>query len=430
MSIFNIEKIYAREILDSRGIPTIEVQVSLPKGIKGKAMVPSGDTVSLAEKLEFRDKDSKRYNGQGVLQAVELINNMINPLLCGQNAFDIHSIDNYLLEMDGTPNLSKLGANVTLAISIASCKAVANALGQNLFTLLGGKSANTLPVPLIEVISGGAHCNNNIDIQEFMIVPLGASNFKEAIQASCEVYYALKELLEKKGISTCVSQEGGFSPNVDSDDEAIELILKSIQLAGYTPGLDFMIAIDACANQWKTSVTGKYFFPKKNKYISREDLIYHWKSLIEKYPIISIEDPLEEEDWKGWVLITKALGNKIQLVGDDLFATNPELISKGISLKCANSICIKPNQIGTVSQLLDTIKISQKAKYSTILSHRSGETNDTFISDLAVALNCSQIKAGAPSRGERVCKYNQLLRIEEELGKSALYAGFSAFDNI
>ncbi len=423
-----IEKVIGREILDSRGNPTVEAEVTLIDGTIGRASAPSGASTGEFEALELRDKDSKRYLGKGVSKAVENIDTYINQKLVGMDASDIYAIYHAMIELDGTADKSKLGANAILAVSIACAKAAANSIGMPLYRFLGGISGNTLPVPMMNILNGGAHSTNTVDVQEFMIMPVGATSFKEALRQCAEVFHALADILKKDGLATSVGDEGGFAPDLGSDEEAIEYILKAIEKAGYTPGEDFMIAMDAAASEWKGANRGEYLLPKAGKRFTSAELIEHWKTLVDKYPIISIEDPLDEEDWEGWVAITKELGHKIQLVGDDLFVTNTQRLKRGIDMNCGNSILIKLNQIGSVSETLDAIKMAHKAGYTSIASHRSGETEDTTIADLAVALNTGQIKTGAPSRTERVAKYNQLLRIEEDLGTAAVYPGIGAFN--
>ncbi len=423
-----IEKVIGREILDSRGNPTVEAEVTLIDGTIGRASAPSGASTGEFEALELRDKDSKRYLGKGVSKAVENIDTYINQKLVGMDASDIYAIDHAMIELDGTADKSKLGANAILAVSIACAKAAANSIGMPLYRFLGGISGNTLPVPMMNILNGGAHSTNTVDVQEFMIMPVGATSFKEALRQCAEVFHALADILKRDELATSVGDEGGFAPDLASDEEAIEYILKAIEKAGYKPGEDFMIAMDAAASEWKGANRGEYLLPKAGKRFTSAELIEHWKYLVDKYPIISIEDPLDEEDWEGWVAITKELGHKIQLVGDDLFVTNTQRLKRGIDMNCGNSILIKLNQIGSVSETLDAIKMAHKAGYTSIASHRSGETEDTTIADLAVALNTGQIKTGAPSRTERVAKYNQLLRIEEDLGTAAVYPGIGAFN--
>lgn len=423
-----IEKVIGREILDSRGNPTVEVEVYLEDGTVGRGTAPSGASTGEFEALELRDGDKARYGGKGVTKAVENINTIINDAVRGIDACDTYAVDKAMIEADGTKDKSKLGANAILAVSIAAARAAATSLEIPLYRFLGGVSANRLPVPMMNILNGGAHAANTVDVQEFMIMPVGAPSFKEALRQCAEVFHALAALLKSKGLATSVGDEGGFAPDLASDEEAIQFILQAVKNAGYEPGKDFMIAMDAASSEWKGEKKGEYILPKCKQKFTSEQLIAHWKSLVEKYPIISIEDALDEEDWEGWQKLTSELGNKVQLVGDDLFVTNTERLSKGISLGCGNSILIKLNQIGSVSETLEAIKMAHKAGYTAISSHRSGETADTTIADLAVALNTCQIKTGAPSRSERVAKYNQLLRIEEELGNSAVYPGINAFN--
>ncbi len=426
-SYLEIEKVIGREILDSRGNPTVEAEVYLIDGTVGRGTAPSGASTGEFEALELRDGDASRYGGKGVSKAVENINTTINEVLAGVDASDIYAVDAAMLKADGTKDKSKLGANAILAVSIASARAAANALELPLYRFLGGVNGNRLPVPMMNILNGGAHAANTVDVQEFMIMPVGAPSFKEALRWCAEVFHALAALLKENGLATSVGDEGGFAPDLASDEEAIRYILKAVEKAGYKPGDDFMIAMDAASSEWKGSKKGEYVLPKAGTIFSSEELIEHWKQLVEKYPIISIEDALDEEDWEGWQKLTAELGDKVQLVGDDLFVTNTERLAKGIELGCGNSILIKLNQIGSVSETLEAIKMAHKAGYTAISSHRSGETADTTIADLAVALNTCQIKTGAPSRSERVAKYNQLLRIEAELGDSAVYPGKSAF---
>ena len=428
MSDLKIKKVIGREILDSRGNPTVEAEVTLEDGTVGRGTAPSGASTGEFEAVELRDQDKTRYLGKGVTRAVENINKVICNTLIGMDASDIYSVDQAMIKADGTKDKSNLGANAILAVSIATSKAAALSLGVPLYRFLGGVSGNRLPVPMMNILNGGAHAANTVDVQEFMIMPVGASSFKEALRWCAEAFHSLAGLLKEQGLATSVGDEGGFAPNLSSDEEAIEYILKAIERAGYTPGKDFKLAMDAASSEWKGEKKGEYILPKAGTHFTSESLIAHWKALVEKYPIISIEDALDEEDWEGWQLLTKELGDKIQLVGDDLFVTNTERLAKGIKLGCGNSILIKLNQIGSVSETLEAIKMAHKAGYTAIASHRSGETEDTTIADLAVALNTCQIKTGAPSRSERVAKYNQLLRIEEELGENAVYPGDSAFN--
>lgn len=428
MNYLEIVKVIGREILDSRGNPTVEAEVCLADGTVGRGTAPSGASTGEFEALELRDGDKGRYGGKGVTKAVENINTAINDAVCGLDASDIYAVDKAMIKADGTKDKSKLGANAILAVSIAAARAASISLDIPLYRFLGGISGNRLPVPMMNILNGGAHAANTVDVQEFMIMPVGAPSFKEALRWCAEVFHALAALLKSKGLATSVGDEGGFAPDLASDEEAIQYILEAVKNAGYEPGKDFMIAMDAASSEWKGSKKGEYVLPKAGTKFTSAELIEHWKKLVEKYPIISIEDALDEEDWEGWQLLTKELGGKVQLVGDDLFVTNTERLAKGISLGCGNSILIKLNQIGSVSETLEAIKMAHKAGYTAISSHRSGETADTTIADLAVALNTCQIKTGAPSRSERVAKYNQLLRIEEELGESAVYPQMGAFN--
>lgn len=428
MNYLEIVKVIGREILDSRGNPTVEAEVYLADGTVGRGTAPSGASTGEFEALELRDGDKGRYGGKGVTKAVENINTAINDAVCGLDASDIYAVDKAMIKADGTKDKSKLGANAILAVSIAAARAASISLDIPLYRFLGGISGNRLPVPMMNILNGGAHAANTVDVQEFMIMPVGAPSFKEALRWCAEVFHALAALLKSKGLATSVGDEGGFAPDLASDEEAIQYILEAVKNAGYEPGKDFMIAMDAASSEWKGSKKGEYVLPKASTKFTSSELIEHWKKLVEKYPIISIEDALDEEDWEGWQLLTKELGGKVQLVGDDLFVTNTERLAKGISLGCGNSILIKLNQIGSVSETLEAIKMAHKAGYTAISSHRSGETADTTIADLAVALNTCQIKTGAPSRSERVAKYNQLLRIEEELGESAVYPQMGAFN--
>ena len=418
MNYLSIENVVGREILDSRGNPTVEAEVTLADGTVARGTAPSGASTGEFEALELRDGDKGRYLGKGVQKAVDNINNVIAPAIIGMDASDIYAVDKAMIDLDGTKDKSKLGANAILAVSIATSRAAATALELPLYKFLGGVQGTKLPVPMMNILNGGAHATNTVDTQEFMIMPVGAPSFKEALRWCAEVFHNLAKILKAKGLATSVGDEGGFAPNLSSDDETIETILEAVKAAGYEPGKDFMIAMDAASSEWKKS--GLEF--------TSDTLIDHWAALCEKYPIISIEDALDEEDWEGWKKLTERLGDKVQLVGDDLFVTNTERLSKGIANGCANSILIKLNQIGSVSETLEAIKMAHKAGYTAISSHRSGETADTTIADLAVALNTCQIKTGAPSRSERVAKYNQLLRIEEELGDAAQYPQMGAFN--
>ena len=430
MSYLEIVNVYGREILDSRGNPTVEAEVTLLDGTVGRGTAPSGASTGEFEALELRDGDKSRYLGKGVQKAVENINTIINDAVTGLDASDIYAVDKAMIEADGTKDKSKLGANAILAVSIATARAAATALDIPLYRFLGGVQGTKLPVPMMNILNGGAHADSAVDTQEFMIMPVGAPSFKEGLRWCAEVFHTLKKLIKEMGDVTAVGDEGGFAPNkLDSDEAAIEKILEAIKAAGFEPGKDFMIAMDAASSEWK-SEKGKGFYkqPKSGKEFTSDELIAHWESLVDKYPIISIEDGLDEEDWEGWQRMTAKIGHKVQLVGDDLFVTNTERLAKGISLGAGNSILIKLNQIGSVSETLEAIKMAHKAGYTAISSHRSGETADTTIADLAVALNTCQIKTGAPSRSERVAKYNQLLRIEEELGDSACYPKMGAFN--
>ena len=429
MKHLEIEKVIGREIVDSRGNPTVEAEVYLSDGTVGRGAAPSGASTGEFEALELRDGDKSRYGGKGVLKAVENINTVINAAVRGMDPQDVYAVDGAMLAADGTKDKSKLGANAILAVSIASANAAAKALGIPLYRFLGGVNGNRLPVPMMNILNGGAHATNSVDTQEFMIMPAGAPSFREGLRWCTEVFHALQKLLKAEGNTTAVGDEGGFAPNLDSDEDTIEHILKAIREAGYEPGKDFVLAMDAASSEWK-SEKGKGFYhqPKSGRDFTSDQLIEHWRSLIDKYPIYSIEDGLDEEDWEGWKKMTKELGDRVQLVGDDLFVTNTERLKKGIDNGCANSILIKLNQIGSVSETLEAIKMAHKAGYTAIASHRSGETEDTTIADLAVALNTCQIKTGAPSRSERVAKYNQLLRIEEELGNAAQNPGKAAFN--
>ncbi len=429
MNFLEIEKVVGREILDSRGNPTVEAEVTLVDGTVGRGTAPSGASTGEFEALELRDGDKDRYLGKGVEKAVNNINTVINEVLTGLDASDIYAIDKAMIEADGTKDKSKLGANAILAVSIATARAASIALDIPLYRFLGGISGNRLPVPMMNILNGGAHADSAVDTQEFMIMPVGAPSFKEALRWCAEVFHKLKSLIKDMGDVTAVGDEGGFAPNkLTSDEEAIEKILEAVKAAGFEPGKDFMIAMDAASSEWKSEKgIGYYKQPKSGKEFTSDELIAHWESLIDKYPIISIEDGLDEEDWEGWKKMTEKIGHKVQLVGDDLFVTNTERLSKGIKMGAGNSILIKLNQIGSVSETLEAIKMAHNAGYTAISSHRSGETADTTIADLAIALNTCQIKTGAPSRSERVAKYNQLLRIEEELGASAVYPGMDAF---
>lgn len=410
-----ISDVKAREIIDSRGNPTVEAEVFLQDGTIGRGAAPSGASTGVFEALELRDEDASRYKGKGVLKAVHNVNTVIKEALVGQDASDVYGIDRIMLAADGTEDKSNLGANAILAVSIATAAAAAKSLDIPLYRFLGGVNARKLPLPMMNILNGGAHATNTVDTQEFMIMPVGAPDFTEGLRWCAEVFHSLAALLKSRKLATSVGDEGGFAPNLSGDEETIETILEAVKIAGYEPGKDFKIAMDAASSEWKGSKTGEYHMPKSGKDYTSEELIAHWESLIDKYPIYSIEDPLDEEDWEGWKKITERLGHRVQLVGDDLFVTNTKRLKKGIDEGCGNAILIKLNQIGSVSETLDAIAMAQKAGYNVIVSHRSGETEDTTIADLAVATNAGQIKTGAPSRSERVAKYNQLLRIEEEL---------------
>lgn len=421
-----IVDVHAREILDSRGNPTVEVEVTTDEGIVGRAQVPSGASTGIFEACELRDGDKSRYLGKGVTKAVDNVNGEMAEALIGMNAMEQVAIDKLMIELDGTPNKTRLGANAILGVSLACAKASAEALGMPLYNYLGGVNAKTLPVPMMNVLNGGAHANNSVDIQEFMIMPVSASSWKEALRMCAEVFHALKKVVDSQG----VGDEGGYAPNLASDEDALKALVEGIKKAGYVPGKDFMIAMDPAVSEWWNDDEKNYHLPKRGTVMSRQEMVDMWVDFVEKYPIISIEDGMAEEDWEGWKLLTDALGNKIQLVGDDLFVTNKERLKKGIDMGVTNSILIKLNQIGTLTETLDTIQMAHRAGYTTVVSHRSGETEDTTIADLVVALNAGQIKTGAPSRVDRVAKYNQLLRIEEELMDIAQYPGMDAFYSI
>ena len=427
MKKLEIEKVIGREIVDSRGNPTVEAEVYLTDGTIGRGAAPSGASTGEFEALELRDQDPARYGGKGVQKAVTNINTMIADILKGMDAADIYAVDQAMIKEDGTKDKSNLGANAILAVSIACVRAAAASLGMSLYKFLGGVNGNRLPVPMMNILNGGAHAANTVDVQEFMIMPAGAPSFREGLRWCAEVFHALASLLKEKNLATSVGDEGGFAPDLASDEEAIEFILEAVRKAGYEPGKDFVLAMDAASSEWKGEKKGEYILPKSGKKFTSKELVEHWKQLCEKYPIYSIEDGLDEEDWEGWVMMTKALGDKVQLVGDDLFVTNTERLKKGIDMGCGNSILIKLNQIGSVSETLEAIKMAHNAGYTAVTCHRSGETEDTTIADLAVALNTCQIKTGAPSRSERVAKYNQLIRIEEELGEAAVYPKMAAF---
>ena len=426
-----IQNILGREILDSRGNPTIEVEVLLEGGILGRASVPSGASTGIYEAHELRDGDSARYLGKGVSRAVENIKNEIAPALIGMDALDQPAIDQALIALDGTPNKSRLGANAILGVSLACARAAAAALGLSLYRYIGGANAKVLPVPMMNILNGGAHASNNVDIQEFMIMPVSAESWKEALRRCAEVFHTLKLILKENRIPvTGVGDEGGYAPMLKKDEDALSLIVAAIERAGYVPGVDFMIAMDAASSEWYDAESGLYRLPKSGKVLSRKQMVALWRRLSEKYPIISLEDGMAETDWEGWAMLTKALGKKLQLVGDDLFVTNTQRLAQGIELGIGNSILIKVNQIGTLTETVDAVAMANRAGYTAIISHRSGETEDTTIADLAVALNAGQIKSGAPSRSDRVAKYNRLLRIEEELADNARYPGKKAFFNL
>ena len=427
MNSLLIASVRGREIIDSRGNPTVEAEVVLRDGTVARGAAPSGASTGEFEALELRDGDKSRFGGKGVRRAVEHINTTIAQVLTGMDASDTYAADRAMIAADGTKDKSNLGANAILAVSIACARAAAASLGIPLYRFLGGVNANRLPVPMMNILNGGAHAANTVDVQEFMIMPAGAASFAEGLRWCTEVFHALAALLKSKGLATSVGDEGGFAPDLASDEEAIEVILEAVRRAGYEPGRDFVLAMDAASSEWKGGRKGEYLLPKCGKRFTSAELVEHWKSLCDRYPIYSIEDGLDEEDWEGWQLLTRELGGRVQLVGDDLFVTNTERLQKGINLGCGNSILIKLNQIGTVTETLQAIQMAHRAGYTAIASHRSGETEDTTIADLAVALNTDQIKTGAPSRSERVAKYNQLLRIEEELGAAAVYPGADAF---
>ena len=427
----HIISVKGREILDSRGNPTVEVEVLLEDGSLGRASVPSGASTGIYEACELRDNDPKRYLGKGVSQAVHHVNSEIRQALIGMDALDQISIDQKLIELDGTPNKSRLGANAILGVSLAVAKAAAASLGIPLYRYVGGNNAKVLPVPMMNILNGGAHAANNVDIQEFMIMPVSAPSWSEALRRCAEVFHTLKVVLKAWGIPAAgVGDEGGYAPNLKKDEDALAVIVEAIKKAGYIPGQDFMIAIDAASSEWFQEETGLYHLPKSGKILNRKQMVAMWKRFSQNYPIISLEDGMGETDWEGWAMLTKAIGNKVQLVGDDLFVTNVERLAQGIEKGIANAILIKVNQIGTLTETLDAITMANRAGYTAIISHRSGETEDTTIADLSVAMNSGQIKTGAPSRSDRVSKYNQLLRIEEELGESAQFLGKKAFFNL
>ena len=419
-----ILNVHAREILDSRGNPTIEVEVTTENGFMGRAAVPSGASTGTHEAVELRDEDKGRYLGKGVLNAVNNVNNEIASAIIGRDAFDQRGLDRLMIDLDGTPNKGRLGANAILGVSLAIAKAAAQEAGQPLYRYLGGVNAYVLPVPLMNILNGGSHADNSIDFQEFMVVPVGAETFKEGLRMGVQVFHALKTVLKKKGYSTNVGDEGGFAPNIKSNVEAIDTVMQAIEAAGYKPGVDIMIAMDAAASEFYDSESGMYHFKKSSgEKLSSKDMVKFWADWCKKYPILSIEDGLAEDDWDGWKSLTEKLGTSTQLVGDDLFVTNVERLQQGIEQEIANSILIKVNQIGSLSETIDAVQLATRNAYTSIMSHRSGETEDVTIADLAVALNCGQIKTGSASRSDRVAKYNQLLRIEEELGANAVYPG-------
>lgn len=428
MGACTIEKVIGREIIDSRGNPTVEAEVFLADGSMGRGMAPSGASTGEFEALELRDNDPGRFGGKGVLKAVNNINTVISETLKGMDASDIYAVDAAMIRADSTADKSRLGANAVLAVSIACTKAAAASLGVPLYRFLGGAAGNRVPVPMMNILNGGAHAANTVDVQEFMIMPVGAESFSEGLLWCTEVFHALKGILKEKGLATSVGDEGGFAPDLSGDEEAIGLILEAIKKAGFEAGKDFVLALDAAASEWKGGKKGEYVLPKAGTRFTSKELTEHWEQLCDRYPIASIEDGLDEEDWEGWKLLTKRLGGRVQLVGDDLFVTNTKRLKKGIEEKCGNAVLIKLNQIGSVSETMEAIKMAQEAGFRTIASHRSGETEDTTIADLAVALNTGQIKTGAPSRSERVAKYNQLLRIEQQLGAGGRYPGKTVFE--
>jgi len=420
--------VYARQILDSRAFPTIEVEVTLEDGTISRASVPSGASTGIFEAVELRDGDKDIYNGKGVLKAVDNVNDLIAEEIVGMNVYDQVAIDKVMIELDGTDNKGKLGANAMLGVSLACARAAAESLGLGLYQYLGGVNAKVLPVPMMNILNGGSHADNNVDLQEFMVMPVGATSFSEALRMSSEVYHSLKSLLKAKGLSTGVGDEGGFAPDLSSNEEAIKIIVEAIEKAGYVPGKDIYIALDPAASEFFEG--GTYNLASEGRILTPEQMADYYVDLVNKYPIISIEDGMAEEDWEGWKYLTDKLGNKIQLVGDDLFVTNTNRLKMGIEKKVTNSILIKLNQIGTITETLNAIEMAERAGFTAVVSHRSGETEDSFIADLVVAVNAGQIKTGAPARGERVAKYNQLLRIEEELAEAAEYRGINAFYNI
>ena len=429
--IIEIVDVLGREILDSRGNPTVEVEVYLEDGTMGRAAVPSGASTGIYEACELRDGDKGRYNGKGVEKAVENVNTEIAECLIGMNVLDQTSIDKALIDLDGTPNKSRLGANAILGASLACAKAAAESLGASLYSYIGGVNAKQLPVPMMNILNGGAHATNNVEIQEFMIMPVSAPSFREALRRCAEVFHALKAVLKENGTPAAgVGDEGGYAPNLKKDEDALKVIVQAIEAAGYKPGEDFKIAIDGAVSDWYNEEDKCYHLPKRGTVMTSEQMVDMWEGFVDKYPIISIEDGMGENDWEGWQLMTKRLGHKIQIVGDDLFVTNTERIKKGIALGAANAVLIKVNQIGTLTETLDAIQMAHRAGWTAVVSHRSGETEDTTIADISVAVNAGQIKTGAPSRTDRVCKYNQLLRIEDELFDVAQYPGMDAFFSI
>ena len=429
--MIEIVDVVGREILDSRGNPTVEVEVYLEDGTMGRAAVPSGASTGIYEACELRDGDKSRYNGKGVEKAVSNVNTEIAEALIGTNVLDQVAIDKMLIELDGTPNKSRLGANAILGASLACAKAAAESLGTSLYNYIGGVNAKQLPVPMMNILNGGAHATNNVEIQEFMIMPVGACCFREALRMCAEVFHQLKKTLKENGTPAAgVGDEGGYAPNLKKDEDALKVIVQAIEEAGYKPGEDFKIAIDAASSEWWNEEQKCYIQPKSGKKLTQQQLVNMWKKFADNYPIISLEDGMAETDWEGWAMLTKAIGDRVQLVGDDLFVTNVERLATGIEKKVGNAILIKVNQIGTLTETLDAIQMANRAGYTAIVSHRSGETEDATIADIAVALNAGQIKTGAPSRTDRVAKYNQLLRIEEELGDIAEYPGMNAFFNL
>ena len=430
-SMIEIVDVIGREILDSRGNPTVEVEVVLDDGTMGRAAVPSGASTGVYEACELRDGDKDRYQGKGVLKAVSNVNTEIAEALIGMNALDQPAIDKLLIELDGTPNKARLGANAILGASLACAKAAAESLGTSLYNYIGGVNAKVLPVPMMNILNGGAHATNNVDIQEFMIMPVGAESWHEALRMCAEVFHTLKTVLKENGTPAAgVGDEGGYAPNLEKDEDAFKCIVAAIERAGYKPGEDFKIAMDAAVSDWYNHEDGTYTLPKAGTTMTRQEMVAMWKDFADHYPIISMEDCMGEDDWEGWAMLTEALGDRVQLVGDDLFVTNAARVQKGLDLKVANSVLIKVNQIGTLTETLDTIQKANRAGYTAVVSHRSGETEDTTIADIVVGVNAGQIKTGAPSRTDRVAKYNQLLRIEEELGDAAQYLGKGAFFNL